>query len=115
FYESDNYVYFLRLVKKYIRHGPLFAESFKSIYVDKDNYLIHLCRYIHTNPLKAKLIADLKDWPFSNYLEFLCLREGSLFDREFFDAYFANPEEYDEFVHDYKIAPPDDFPKYVLD
>ena len=41
--------------KMYNRSGTLFEGPFKSIHVDKDNYLIHLCRYIHRNPLEAGL------------------------------------------------------------
>lgn len=52
--------------KMYNRTGTLFEGPFKSIHIDKDNYLIHLCRYIHRNPLEAKLVADLEKWSFSN-------------------------------------------------
>ena len=41
--------------KRYDRVGFLFSERFKAIHVSGDPYLIHLCRYIHRNPLRAKL------------------------------------------------------------
>lgn len=101
--------------KKYQRSGPLFAERFKSILVEKNNYLIHLCRYIHLNPLKASIVNDLKNWPFSNYLEFVGLRSGTLYDPEFQNGYFDTCEAYREFVQDYSVQPLEDFSKFTLE
>jgi REP element-mobilizing transposase RayT len=35
--------------------GPIFKDRYKSILIDSDQYLIQVCRYIHLNPVKAKL------------------------------------------------------------
>ena len=107
--------YVQALNKRYNRTGPLFAERFKSIHIDKDNYLVHLCRYLHLNPLKGRLVKDLKDWPFSNYLEFVGLRKGTLYSANFLEAYFANPDEYLEFLDDYRLQPPEGFNRFTLD
>jgi putative transposase len=98
--------------KRYSRSGRLFAERFKCIYIDKESYLIHLCRYIHLNPLKAKLVSNLRDWPFSNYLEFIGLRKGSLFNEDFFRTSFISGKEYEEFVMDYAATFPQGIEKY---
>lgn len=37
---------------KYKRVGPLFQGRYKIIMVDKDEYLLHLINYIHSNPVK---------------------------------------------------------------
>jgi REP element-mobilizing transposase RayT len=42
------------------RHGQLFQNRYKSILCQEDLYLLELVRYIHLNPLRAKLVADLK-------------------------------------------------------
>lgn len=86
--------------KMYKRSGTLFEGPFKSIHVDKENYLIHLCRYIHRNPLEAGLVNNLEVWPFSNYLEWVGGRDGKLVDRDFLNAYFRTAEDYIEFVKD---------------
>lgn len=101
--------------KRYNRKGLLFNERFKPILVDDENYLVHLCRYIHLNPLKAGLVKDLKDWPFSNYLEFIGLRNGSLFDPNFRNEYFGDANGYKEFVNDLAIKEPEGFGKIKLD
>jgi len=42
------------------RHGPLFQDRYKSIVCDGDSYFTELVRYIHLNPLRVKLVGDLK-------------------------------------------------------
>ena len=42
------------------RHGQLFQNRYKSIICHEDSYLLELVRYIHLNPLRAKVVADLK-------------------------------------------------------
>ena len=41
------------------RHGPLFQNRYKSILCEEDLYLLELVRYIHLNPLRAKLVEGL--------------------------------------------------------
>jgi len=38
--------------QRYKRVGRLFQSTFKATFIDTDEYLIHLSRYIHLNPLK---------------------------------------------------------------
>jgi REP element-mobilizing transposase RayT len=51
------------------RSGTLFEGRAKSILVDTDDYVIHLCRYIHLNPVRAGLVMHPSQWAYSNYLE----------------------------------------------
>jgi len=41
------------------RTGHLFQNRYKSILCQEDAYLLELVRYIHLNPLRAKLVSDL--------------------------------------------------------
>ena len=45
--------------KKYERMGPLFQGRYKAILVSNDDYLLHLSRYIHLNPISTR--PDLVD------------------------------------------------------
>jgi hypothetical protein len=47
--------------KKYNGHGQLFHNRYKSILCQEDPYLQELVRYIQLNPLRAKLVHDLKE------------------------------------------------------
>jgi hypothetical protein len=43
----------------------------------------------------------LDDWLYSNYLEWVGKRAGTLYDEKFVREQFTNPDEYKEFVLDY--------------
>ena len=43
------------------RSGHLFQNRYKSILCQEDAYLLELVRYIHLNPLRAKLVSDLSE------------------------------------------------------
>lgn len=103
--------------KMFGRTGTLFESPFKAIHIDKHNYLIHLCRYIHRNPLDARLVDDLQNWKYSNYLEWIGKRSSLLVDLEFVKNNFKNSEEYIKFVTDY-VSPKTfnyDFAKYIVE
>ena len=85
----------------YHRSGTLFEGPFRAIHVDNEGYLIHLCRYIHRNPLDAGLVRLLESWEFSNYPDWIGKRRGILIDPEFVHAYFPNRSEYVKFVNEY--------------
>ena len=42
------------------RSGHLFQNRYKSILCQEDRYLLELVRYIHLNPIRAGLVADIK-------------------------------------------------------
>ena len=60
------------------RVGPLFQGPFKNQTVDQENYLLHLTRYIHLNPVTAGIVSRPEDWIYSSYREYIGMRNGSL-------------------------------------
>jgi hypothetical protein len=82
------------------RKGPLFADRFKHVHVDREEYLVHLCRYIHLNPIQAGLVQNLEDWLYSNYLEWIGKRDGKIIDPDIIGTYFNSAQDYREFVMD---------------
>ncbi len=84
--------------KRYEHSGTLFEDNYKVKPVVKSSHLLHLCRYIHGNPVKDGLVADPGDWPYSNYLEWVGERDGTLYDPEFARVNFGSPQEYRTFV-----------------
>ena len=46
--------------KRHRRSGHLFQNRYKSILCQEDAYLLELVRYIHLNPIRAKLVKDIK-------------------------------------------------------
>lgn len=56
--------------RKYNRAGHLFQNRYKSIVCEEEPYLLELVRYIHLNPLRAGLVAnlgDLDNYPWSGH------------------------------------------------
>jgi len=56
--------------RRHKRSGHLFQNRYKSILCQEDTYLLGLVRYIHLNPLRAKLVEDLKgldNYPYSGH------------------------------------------------
>ena len=47
--------------------GHVFQGRFKSILVDRESYLLELCRYIVCNPVKAGICKEPGDWNWSSY------------------------------------------------
>ena len=87
--------------KRYKRVGSLFQGRFKSILVDKDEYLLHLSRYIHLNPINAKLVTKAEYWEYSSYREYINLRDGTLPNFDRIISLFPNVSFYRCFVEDY--------------
>jgi len=53
--------------RKRDRHGHLFQGRFKAILIDADEYLKHLSRYIHLNPVRAKMVSAPSEYKWSSY------------------------------------------------
>jgi len=87
--------------KRYGHSGTLFAGTYRVVPVERESYLLHLCRYIHANPILHGLVDDLEDWPYSNYPEWIGERDGTLLDRDFVRSYFPTSGDYQKFVAEY--------------
>lgn len=56
--------------KRHRRSGHLFQNRYKSILCQEDIYLLELVRYIHLNPLRARLVKEfdrLKKYPYCGH------------------------------------------------
>ncbi|MFN2353678.1 MAG: transposase [Desulfopila sp.] len=47
--------------RRYSRSGHVFQNRYKSILCQQESYLLELVRYIHLNPLRAKLVKDYQE------------------------------------------------------
>jgi len=66
-----NSVYTQRYNRLNHTDGPLFRGRYKSILVDSDSYLLHLSKYIHLNPLEARMVDNLSDFIWSSYRTYI--------------------------------------------
>ncbi|MEH6814753.1 MAG: transposase [Motiliproteus sp.] len=62
-----NGVYTQRFNRRHNMTGHLYQGRYKAILVQKETYLLELTRYVVLNPLRAGMIKNLDDWPWSSY------------------------------------------------
>ncbi|VAW67600.1 hypothetical protein MNBD_GAMMA09-1820, partial [hydrothermal vent metagenome] len=62
-----NGVYTQRSNRKHSRVGHVFQGRYKAILVQKDEYLLELSRYVVLNPVRAGMVKDVHEWPWSSY------------------------------------------------
>lgn len=62
-----NGVYTQRFNRRHARVGHLLQGRFKAILVERDRYLLELCRYIVLNPVRAKMVTDISGYLWSSY------------------------------------------------
>lgn len=115
FIQSNFNSYVQALNKQIDRKGPLFEGRYKHVLVNRDEYLMHLMRYIHRNPVEAGFVSDPEDWIFSNYPEFIGQRNGRLVDLSVRDMYFNSRDDYKEFVEDLDLMPPKNLERFIFD
>ena len=62
-----NGVYTQAYNRRHEQAGHVMQGRFKAILVEKESYLLQLCRYIVHNPVAAKLTNKVEDWPWSSF------------------------------------------------
>jgi hypothetical protein len=87
---------------------PLFENRYKSILCDEETYLLALVRYIHLNPVRAKVVKtmnELDDYPWSGHRMIIAKDENPWMDRAYVLGQFAGTKrkairEYSRFVQE---------------
>lgn len=92
--------------KKYRRSGHLFQGRYKAIIVDKENYLLELSRYVHLNPVRARITDKPQDYRWSSYRGYIKKKEvNNIGNYEWLLSIFGKEEKrsrrnYREFVEE---------------
>jgi len=87
------------------RSGHLFQGRYKSILVDADEYAKELSRYIHLNPVRAKMVKTPEEYQWSSCVYYTDKKEApEWLCRDFILGYFGekfstSQRHYKEFVH----------------
>lgn len=64
--------------RKHHKVGHLFQGRYQAIVCEKDEYLLTLVRYIHLNPIRAKLVRRLDDYLYSGHSEYCGVRASEV-------------------------------------
>ena len=103
--QNINTSYTVFVNNKYQRAGHLLQGRYKAFIVDKDRYLLELGRYIHLNPVRARMVRRPEDFRWSSYRDYMRGRNDGLVDTDETLAYFSKKRgiairRYREFVHE---------------
>jgi putative transposase len=81
--------------RRHRRHGQLFQNRYKSIICQEDLYLKELVRYIHLNPLRAKLVSKvtgLNNYKYCGHSTLMGKRKCPWQDDKYVLSFFARSE-----------------------
>lgn len=71
FIQSLHTSYSMYFNKKYNKVGHIFQGRFMQKNIESDEYLLHLSRYIHLNPIIGGVVKKIEDYNWSSYDEYL--------------------------------------------
>jgi hypothetical protein len=91
-------VYTIRFNRRHKRYGHLFQGRYKAYLVDQDSYFLQLSRYIHLNPVKAKLSDSPEEYRWSSMQFYLKSDGPSYLYKKFTLESFNSPKAYQVFV-----------------
>lgn len=89
---STSYVMYFN--KKYKRIGALFQNIYKACFLKSEAQLLHLSRYIHTNPTKVGF-SKINFMDFSSYPYYLGLRKADWVKPQEILGYFRSAQKED--------------------
>ena len=101
FMRSITNAYVSYFNKRHKRVGSLFQGTYKAALIDKDEYLTHVSRYIHMNPLEIN--SKLNEYPYSSYKYYVDANHPNLLIVSTILEQFNDNKDYEKFVEDHKI------------
>lgn len=75
--QSFSTCYTKAINERQLRTGTLFEGRFQALKVDTTEYVVHLSRYIHLNPVEARFVRKPEEYVYSSYRDYLGLRNGT--------------------------------------
>ncbi len=81
------------------RTGHLFQNRFKSETVETDKYFLTVLRYINQNPIKVRLVQDMKHYKRSSCHKYFNKNE-SIINTESIQTYFKSIKEFGIFMEE---------------
>ncbi|WP_313805024.1 transposase [Cytobacillus sp.] len=71
--------------------GHVFENRYGAEWIDNAKYELDVSKYIHLNPLKAGIISNLEDYPWSSYRAYILNEENPLLNKTQILSYFPEP------------------------
>ena len=98
-----NLAYARHYKHKYDHTGHFWQDRYKSIIISKDEYMLACGSYVELNPVRAKMVEDPKDYPWSSYRAYAYGKNDVLLDEhpvylQLSDEEGARRKEYRDFI-----------------
>jgi len=92
--------YVMYFNKRHERTGPLFGKRYRAVRITSDEYLWHISRYIHLNPLDMG--QDYKKYPYSSIDYYIGKKNSDwVKTNEIKEMFKEARENYSKFLEDY--------------
>lgn len=87
---------------KYGRTGHLFQNRFMSEPVESESYYLTVLRYIHQNPVKARIVSKVNDYLWSSYNQYvLAYQQQSVYvDIDLSKVYFETINDFNKYMNE---------------
>ncbi|MFQ5452000.1 MAG: transposase [Candidatus Paceibacterota bacterium] len=82
------------------RHGAVFSNRFKAVFIESEEQLVHVVRYVELNPVTGHLIQidDLQDCFYTSFTTYMGKHIHPFVSTEVILNYFKTKENYRDFV-----------------
>ena len=75
--QGINQSYTMYFNRRYKTAGHLFQGRYKAILCDRDAYLLTLIKYIHLNPIRARIVKEIGDYQWSSHHNYVKQKKES--------------------------------------
>ena len=86
--------------RKHRKVGHLFQGRYKAIVCERDEYLLILIRYIHQNPVRARMVSKIEEYGYSGHQEYAQGRVSEVIDPRRVLEMLDGPRGYRRFVRE---------------
>lgn len=103
------------LNKRYSFTGHVFEARYGAQLIETAEYELDVSKYIHLNPVKASIVDNPEDYPWSSFIGYLPKHENSLLNTSQLLSYFPTPqrENYYKYIHSPYVPLQNDTPLYT--
>ena len=76
----------------------MFQNRFKSEVIESEEYLLTVIRYIHQNPVKAKITKRIKEYKWSSYHQYIdeYNDRSTEIDTDIIKSYFQEEDDFEK-------------------
>jgi len=103
--QGINLSYALWFSRKNRKVGHLWQDRFKSALIEKESYLLECGRYVERNPLRAGLVEDPKNYPWTSYRVYAYGEHDGITDKhDVYESFGKKPFQRERAYRDYVLS-----------